>query len=286
MTKWLVIIQIYLYLPIALSHAQEMRPKQPRDNTGLEKYLDGVDRRIVIHPKKPAKGINSGLVIAFGHPIPSPYLLEYRREKVFVNDVQVEPSPLIEQKNEKRVVDDEMKSLGSRMEKFISDARKSYANGATIDDILSSAKQQEGVLAAKLKSNTAIILTLRHHNGPVNLLIDFSDIRREDEQRESQFEKSNTPKFKNPTKRIKQHHLAWLKRSLQNGKCVIFLSEGGIYMNPLPKHLIQSVNLIMNDSTLNSTEKAVSLKNNVFLGYEIPARDIVANYSLTEWTLK
>ncbi|NLO92072.1 MAG: hypothetical protein GX410_08820 [Elusimicrobia bacterium] len=57
------------------------------------------DKHITIHPKMPAKdGINSGLVILFGHPVPPPYKIEYRGEKIFVNDVQASPSPLWEEK--------------------------------------------------------------------------------------------------------------------------------------------------------------------------------------------
>lgn len=60
------------------------------------------DKHITIHPKKPAKdGINSGLVILFGHPVPPPYKIEYRGQDLFVNDVQAKPSPLWDEQIEK-----------------------------------------------------------------------------------------------------------------------------------------------------------------------------------------
>src|SRR3569832_1186698 len=125
----------------------------------LEDNLNSVDRKLPVNPKQPSKGINSGRIVIYGHLIPPPYALQYRGEKLFVNGIQVDPSPLTEKRNANIIIDEEMKALGNRMEKFIKTARKLYANGTIIEDIITQTQQQRGVISAESGEGNSIVLT-------------------------------------------------------------------------------------------------------------------------------
>jgi hypothetical protein len=55
--------------------------------------LDLSDYKTTIHPVMPDSGITTGLVFVYGHPIPRPYRIELKDTLVFVNGMQVDPTP-------------------------------------------------------------------------------------------------------------------------------------------------------------------------------------------------
>jgi hypothetical protein len=57
------------------------------------KSLKLSDYKTTIHPVIPESGITTGMVFVYGHPIPPPYRVELKDTLVFVNGIQVYPTP-------------------------------------------------------------------------------------------------------------------------------------------------------------------------------------------------
>lgn len=232
--------------------------------------------RINLKPKRPKSGTKTGRVIAYGHLLQAPYLLEYRGEKLFVNDIQVEPSLLIEQFHPKPRPDEGTKDVAKKVVGISKWARADFAKGKTASQILEAVKREEGIAGGKVVSDNEIELIVNFPRGPVHWTIPLSDAAQEG----SSSTDHRTPEAR--ANEAKGKHLAWLKGSLQKGNCLIFLSEGGVAVAPAPELVVADVNKVMAAQS-TAEEKRARLENEVFSWNKAIARDVLANYSESEW---
>lgn len=269
----------FLWILPSLGLTEEIGTLHISENV-LEKNLINVDRRIDIRPNKPKNGIVNGFIIAYGHRIKPPYLLEYKEDKLFVNGVQVKPSYIDERENAKQIPLNDyetIKVIASTADKVVTKIQGMARAGASKQEIFNFARHQDHIEDVHFESENYMMITIgyngRHWPWGIELPRPQPII--------AAFPKANQIGNKNTAE---QRELSWLRNSLKKGMCLIFLSDGGISQRPVTLIFPNNIKVIMDDQSIDQQEKFLRLKTEVFSGVSIAALDVLANYSKAEWS--
>ena len=256
------------------SEGGKPRAQTPRKevHSAMDKYLGGIDLKVAISPITPKEGIETGLVIAYGHLIRPPYYLEYRDKNLFLNGVQVEPSIIEQRRKEKMapfIETAKKKMQGSR------DVRdhltRMLKDGRSRDQVMQFVNSHRDVIEHARWADEGSML-VKMTGGTYEVIGKF---------RLGKQGKKPPPPATIPTpQEIKERRLSEINSSLQRGECLVFLSSGGTYKaGDIRKAVVE----IMRDDTLARDEKLERLRERVFPGSETPAFDLLENFDLREW---
>lgn len=233
------------------------------------------DRHVDVHPVTPRTGVASGVVIACGHVIAPPYRFKYEGSKLFVNGVQLIPSPVAEKEAEKirASVKDDRRKLLNELQRVETRAREMFDDRRSHEEILQFVKSQGSVIGdAKWDGERTLAFRLvgDKHFMHVLWLRDTTPTTRKQvegivDQRELQ------------RRLIEQY-----ERDLANGACLFFSSDNGVMRMDDPR---AKVNEVMGNASM-SADKRERVVLEIFPMNQIAAYDVLANFSETEWVLK
>ncbi len=234
-------------------------------------------RKIEIVPIKPAEGIATGGVVAYGHFIPPPYKVEYPDERLLINGVQVMPSLVRERERREhpmKPLSPENQAIQEKVGRLIRDAEEIYAKGKWLTS--ASVRQQKVLemlgkhpdLVQKPRWQSEVLC----YSTPVysgSSCVNFGP---------SMF---SSPKMqaRNEAKNVAER-ISEIERLLAEGMWVCFGSTlGGMGTTHDSR---ASVNEIMKNPALSRNQKVELLEEHVFKNYDL-ALDVVDNYSAKEW---
>jgi hypothetical protein len=236
-------------------------------------------RAIGIKAISPSLGINTGLVIAYGHPIAPPYHFEYRGSLLFVNGVQVEPS-LIQQRDYDQLPKKMTDGVANEMNQLIELEHKvksvfAERHGTIPDDELRA--QLLGMVRAHpmikdAKWTNSKVLSYKRTNDPHDSFSNGIILRFTGHS-------ASAATTRKSSEQLHQEHINQFEEHLKSGGCLFFLSDGGVWRG---MDMRKDVNQIMNRSDLSASEKEQKL-HSVFNGTSGPDLDISANYNASEW---
>lgn len=300
-----VILIISAFAAPVLLHAQD-QSAAPSKTKGavawdklspLERYKQGAgsnikSRKIQIEPVSQATGISTGLVVAYGHVIQSPYRVYLEGDRVLINGVQVVPSVIWERetKKAKSAMSSDKKQRYSRIQaiqkrvlEIYCDGKGKKANKVLAEEILASIrKETDFIEKASWQGDFpkgSLSVQYRGEDGA-----DSIDLR-----------ETNCPSFweklsaKNQKKQTTdERHLEVLagyvdgiKKGLEMGQVKFFASHG---VSELERDCRDDVNKIMADKDASETQKAEALHQ---LGLDYAAAlDVISNYSVDEWKVR
>jgi hypothetical protein len=253
---------------------------------GLERHLmlskiKG-SRKITIHPAKQKDGITRGLVIAYGHVIPSPYNFVYQGRTLYVNGVQLSPS-MFDKEDQATPLTPEEERADARLSKVIRQAREIYAGeietkplGQVQADVATFINRSTDVFKNPIwDSNTTLGVSLTDHPG-IPFQIGFG------EHLPPQRSPDEAKRFTEEQDRSgKERDLDRIKGQLEIGHSIMFLSEGGRSGNA---DIRPMVNAIMNEKDLTREQRIEKLHDQLH-DYDA-AIDITDNYDTAEWKVK
>ena len=247
------------------------------------------DKHITINPQKPAKGgIDSGWVIMFGHLMSPPFQVEYRGEKIFINNIQAYPSPLSEEQ-----VGKPMELRAKKQQAFLDDMRKNPKkyepmrklriwirkqcpfNTKTNEEreqiLLHILAQKEWVDKASWDETNSYLAILWHGQAGDSYI-------RCNKPPKIQYDRPAIPIAEQQAQavRAKRERLEDIKKTLAEGGCVAFTTDTGTVNFTIPSELYE----IMADNRITLTERQKRLGPVVSPGI---AEDIVTNYVPEEW---
>lgn len=270
------------------------RTRLPWENkTGLERHkmlsvIQG-SRKITVKPITQSEGINTGLVVAYGHVIPAPYKVEYLDNKLIINGVQVQPSLVREREDSsKKKNHPQVSATGKRDAwkgaKIDDTAQELYRNGLKTkslenvhQEIIEYIKKSTDVYENPVwtgKNSLKVQLVGSHIQG----FIQFSD-----KQRANVNSDELDKQAKERVNKVQELSVASIKRSLNNNGTLVFFSDGGQFNGA--EDIRKSVNQIMENKALNRDERIEKLKDSIFSGDYEPAIDVVDNYGAAEWQM-
>lgn len=260
------------------ANSSEQR-KHPRGGLTLERFkkISGIQsRKISISPDKNVKGIETGIVMAYGHIIPPPYHVEYVGNHLLVNGVQVEPSLVKERHRRQRPV----RKLSPEK------AAKQRKSGEIIQSAQSLYESEKKSSSADVARKKATELLLKHSDEIQNLIWHGEELcYTTPAYAFSQCVNWGAAKILNPANWAKNEAesktltVSTMERELRNGNWLCFGSTGGWTAR---KDMRSQVRAIMADSNLQGEQKVEALKERVFGNYTL-ALDVVENYDATEW---
>lgn len=300
-----IILLISAFAAPVLLHAQEQStaPAQAKGPVAwdklspLERYRQGAganikSRKIQIEPVNQTTGINTGLVIAYGHVLQPPYRVYLEGNRVLINGVQVVPSFVWERETKKAKSDiaSDRKQRYSRIEaiqklvlEIYCDGKGKKAGNVLVEEMLGSIrKETDIVVQASWQGDFpkgSLSVQYRGEDGA-----DSIDLR-----------ETNCPSFweklraKNQKKQTTdERHMEVLagyvdgiKKGLEMGQVKFFASHG---VSELGKDCRDDVNKIMADKNTSETQKAEALHQ---LGLDYAAAlDVISNYSGAEWRVQ
>ena len=230
------------------------------------------DRHISIQPHQPKKGITSGLVIAYGHRISPPYVIENKEGKLFVNGVQVKPSLINEREFKAHplpVMSDAAKAVNESLWRTETELKDMARKGVSPDDILKFAKNQPHVNGAKLGGTREVILNEEDSALPMHVMLPLPG-----EVLPSAMEKTARASS------AQHSELLNVQRHLKKGECVIFV-DGGMSGHLLTRTFPAVIRETMENPALSGEEKFRRLHET--LKFEPAVRDILANFTPEEW---
>lgn len=229
------------------------------------------DRKVDIKPRKPKSGIGTGLVIAYGHPIAPPYLVEYRGDYLFVNDVQVKPSIIDERKwaaKSARPRDERYEHVMGVMERTLARAQDMARKGSTQQKVIEFLRAQDFVEKVISEGQQAVVVS---YFGGKTVVVELP----------AEGTSVLTPsQIAERSSAAKSNDVSGINGALARGNCVIFVN-GGTSEERITSRFPAIVPQTMNDPELSPEEKLRRL--NVVL-VESAAKDIVANYDEREWS--
>lgn len=246
------------------AQAQLLRPDE----------YDKRDRRVAIQPKKPAKGIKGGLVIAYGHPLRPPYSVEVRGEKIFVNAIQVLPSILDEKywaSLPKPTQDDREKAISESLWRGGNEIQEMARKGESHEKIFEFAKRQPYMNNVRWESRGVLEYTLPNGQGSSIELPQSGEVR------------INEAEIKRRSMAATRARVKQIESILRKGHCIIFV-DSGISEQLVRESFPSAVPKIMDDVALSADEKTGRLRE--LLGVESIVADVMANYVSEEWTLR
>lgn len=233
-------------------------------------------RKIDINPVPQNDGIKSGGVIAYGHFIKAPFVIQYIAHKLIINGVQVEPSLIWEREYKaKKPVDPKLLELAQRQIDVSKEIKTRYrwhklykSNTRLKEDIIAFAKSKEVVLDAKW-DNDAFLISFAGGTG-------FEFMELESPAKPFGWKKRTRDEA---FQEAEQSSIETITKDLRLGGCVGFQNGSRISIND-PR---EKVNKILKDSTLTYEKKADLLSDTVFLGNYDVAFDVLENYNPKEW---
>lgn len=248
----------------------------------IDKYLKGIDRRIEVAPKHVDDGINTGLVILFGHPIKPPYKIVFEDNKMSVNGVEVVPSPVGQREYAKTYQPPTLEKLAraAKITDWTHAAQEIYrTKKGTVPDedlkkeILDYVKAQPLVKDAKWDSKDYMSVKLKDDKyDSFGYGVMFSMTKHIPESDEDK---------KVRTEKIQKDYVRELEGELRQKKSLFFTTDGGVFHDY--EDVRNKVNGVMADNKLSHDEKIKTLRENVFAGNLVAALDVVTNYRVEEW---
>lgn len=240
-------------------------------------------RKVEVLRASPGIGISSGLVIAYGHPISTPYKFEYRGNFLFLNNVQVEPSIYRQNEYEKR-----------RRKSSAIEEKKQYSELAELRESAQRhyAEQHGKVPTEKIQSE--ILGMFQKHP----LIHSARWVRSDDLNYSSKMapsveigvsfsRKTRSSPVKMPEKSTEErqiNRISRLETDLAKGDLLFFMSDGGIWYaraHRIPE-IKRGVARIMTQPTLSDMERQEQLQV-LFYNAAGPVIDVLANFQPEEW---
>jgi hypothetical protein len=229
--------------------------------------------------KTPEKGIETGLVIVYGHPLKPPYKVEQVEDKVFINGVQVLPkleNPNYKAPDPRIKITDEWRKCEARILKIKGEiecyAEAMHAKYGKKEGIIKTKEYLRTLKSVKVKEELedAVNLTFIECDKPVTELIDVTPI--------IPYNPGPIINHVSPQEYAQKQKEGW-ERDLKAGKGFIidFKSEQSGWDNTA-KSLVNS---IMNDSKLSSQKKSEKLLD--LLRDESVTKTIFYSYKGEEW---
>lgn len=233
------------------------------------------NRKVDVKPVRPSYGIETGLVIAFGHVIPPPYKFEYRyrQGELLVNGVQVFPSPVdVRDREEARALahPDSLR-YDKEIDELVRQVYKIHRAGESKAKIVEFLKSKKHIVGdAKWAGDRSLDIRYRWEpkhftfgmefpvEGPPPQKID--PVKEEEDSRRRAIERRENP--------------------LKQGKVIFFTSHSELILD---NDIRSEVVGIMTRADL-STEARIEMLTKLLDGDEIAAHDVLANFSLAEWT--
>ncbi|MBI5595448.1 MAG: hypothetical protein HY928_05095 [Elusimicrobia bacterium] len=276
------------------SNAQSLTPRPGTQGTEEAKHSDrtrrqkrhkrlsGVSgsRKIDVSPKKVTTGIDSGLVVAYGHLIRPPFSVEWQDETLSVNGIQVSPSIVLKRSSNGVVPaasEKDRREFQQRAD-LVGEARKIYSEGEgrrRIEDIKSDINalfRRAPVQFTDIRWTDDRHLLAQEIGAPITRSITFSA----PEAREAS-ESQRTSR----RDAAKKASAATIDKQLRMNEVVIFDSSGG-RSGGSTIEFVERVQKIMNAPDKTDEDRIEELKEKVFGNYE-PAFDVVENYDRAEW---
>jgi hypothetical protein len=255
-----------------------------RTNEAIRK----ISRKIEINIAPGSSGINSGLVIAYGHPLPKPYKFEHTGGRFYVNNVLAEPS-LVAQLD-----------LDERLKKeTVLTPEEQQARQRNYDQIIDLIKSMRKLYFEKKEKEPsdqlhAEILAIVKANPLIKDARWFNDRSLWYKEKNSQYNVDNEMSFeeeshyshrkpaKSPEQMSQERINEWENR-LKRGGCLFFVSVGGWQGEPwncgdLKNRVVQ----VMGQAGLSRDQKEDRLSK-LFNGDHSAALDILLNYKESEW---
>lgn len=250
---------------------------------GLVNREEVAGRKVKIERASIGVGISSGLVIAYGHPMPAPYKFEYRGHFLFVNNVQVEPSIYRQHEYEKRQnkssTKEELRKY-SEVAELRKGARKLYfeKSGKIPDDRLHAE-----ILEMFLKHP---LIESAHWVRADDL--NYSSKMAPGVETGVKFTTDPPPVTDNSRKRspdeLRNKRISMLEADLIKGDVLFFMSDGGIWYARSYRiaELKVGVTRIMTQTSLSDDEREAQLLV-LFYNAPGPVIDVLANFQPEEW---
>jgi len=233
------------------------------------------DHHIDVQPVVPRTDVPSGIVIAYGHVIPKPYRFKHVGSKLFVNGVQLIPSPVAEKEAEKirASVKDDRRKLLKEFERVETRARAMFDGRRSHEEILQFVKSQTAVIGdAKWQGERTMIFRLKGDKEFMHALW-FKGL--------SQATKKQVEGMADPQE-VQRRLVDQYERDLASGICLFFSSDNGVMRMDDPRSKVIEV-MKNKDMSKDARERAII---EIFSMDRIAAYDVLANYSATEWVLK
>lgn len=238
-------------------------------------YQRELDRHVKIAPIAQSTGVPSGLVIAFGHVIPRPYRFKHDDSKLFVNGVQLIPSPVAEKEGEKirALVKDDRRKLLKELERVETRARAMFDERRSHEEILQFVKSQASVIGdAKWEGERVMTLRLVGDKHFMHML-QFQGMTQET--------KKQVQSIADP-KELQKRLIVQYEHDLVSGICLFFSSDNGVMRISDPRSKVIEV---MQNEGMSADQRERELAE-IFSMNRIAALDVLANYSAAEWALK
>lgn len=268
---WKAIAILCLTLTIPTPGAQCAERPEEKKLAQWERRQFKLDRREAVSTVKPSTGIATGLVIAYGHPIALPYKFEYREQILFVNGVQLIPSPFStrEQARLRGNIKSDKKRQYDESEKITAVAGKMYREGKSQSEIIEYLVSNTDVIAeAKWVGPRSIDVRLQGESR-FTTGMEFSD-KRAPQARPA------APANEGAWKSERIHHF---ENKLRRGHQIFFQSDNAVVtISASKKEIVE----IMARNGITAEEKAEALAV-VLGGNSIAAFDIIANFAKAEW---
>jgi hypothetical protein len=235
-------------------------------------------RKFVVQASKPKSGINKGLVIAYGHPLRPPFLLEEKAGVLQVNGIAVRQNLSRSGLPDVPQVDPQGKEFSEKKWAIVERLRGLYEKGASKSEIQKSAMQSEIVTEAEWRGERHIYLTIKRGDGDVvHHGIDFPA------------KVPGAPDGGRPSPKPGVQSPLGIEKArfsgvLTSDETLILMSDGGISIGKPSAHLRKGVMGVMDSPGKSDAEKLVELKR-IFRGAETAASDVMANYVKAEWEM-
>lgn len=234
-----------------------------------------LDRHVKVTPVAQSTGVATGLVIAYGHVIPAPYRFTYVGSKLYVNEVQLIPSPVADMETEKiraRITGDKQR-LFDELDRIEARARKMFMERRSHEDILQFMKSQSAIIAdAKWEGERSMALRLVGAKD-FTQAIWFSGLTQET--------KKQARELTDPQE-LQRRLIDQYERGLANGVCLFFSSDNGVMRMDDPR---AKINEVMGKASMPADERERAVLE-IFPMNRIAAFDVLANYSAEKWARK
>lgn len=223
----------------------------------------------------PTKGadVTAGVVIAHGRVIPGPYHFKYSDSKLFVNGVQLIPSPSSEKENEKlrALVKEDRRKLLNELGRVrvraraMFDARRSHA------EILQYVKSESAVIGdATWRGERVMLLRLAGDKDFMHML-EFRGLTQETLK---QARETADPQ------ELQRRLIDQYEKDLASGACLFFSSDNGVMRMDDPRGEVAAV---MANKKLSDNERRDKILK-LFPMNQTAASDVLENFSAGEWT--
>lgn len=243
-----------------------------------ERFERAVDRKIKINPQPPKTGIDSGLVIYMGHPIPRPYSVEWQGEKILINGVPVLPTREWEQSNAQLQASlnsrtPEQKRRGQIEWEATNEIQEMARRGSSRSEIFRFAKAQKCFSSVGWAGDNALDVT----GADGRLVVELP--RKGDAPARVFTDKEKAEMLENSHKREKEN----IEKILKQDRMVLISAMTGPMGQDRTLEFPSTVPTIMDDPKLDLKEKYKRIKAISWQVMPDLAWEIVENYDPKEW---